>query len=180
MVSLRSRQLCTWMIMWVYTVVIHRRLCYSSIVFKADILTSDVSFCNSEISTYLFFILREPLVAEDPCALGTDTQSHLMVHRYTYRDRMAHYDNFWNKSSKYLSGEITLRFRSSHIEAVVWRYNIPLIIIRQSLVWDPVIGAFSFSYSITDCGKIKVSFSITPYRKQHQEISLDFMSSLRP
>lgn len=44
-------------------------------------------------STYLF-ITSEPLVFEDTCALSTDTQSHLMVHRHTHGDGVAHYDNF--------------------------------------------------------------------------------------
>lgn len=42
--------------------------------------------------SYLIVHLTEPLVFQDTCALSTDAQSHLMVHRYTHRHRLAHYD----------------------------------------------------------------------------------------
>lgn len=45
-------------------------------------------------STNLLVIISEPLVVEDTCALSADTQSHPVVHGYTHRNRMAHYDNF--------------------------------------------------------------------------------------
>lgn len=90
-----------------HTVLLHSRHCWH---FMENIKVFSFSkfFCNSYTrsqvnSTDLLFILGEPLVAEDTCALSTDAQGHLMVHGHAHADGMAHYDNVWHTQSENLS-----------------------------------------------------------------------------
>ena len=53
--------------------------------------------------THLLVIVSEPLVAEEPWALSPDTQSHVVVHRDTHRQRLLPDVKLWNTQSDNLS-----------------------------------------------------------------------------